>query len=318
VQAARRVRTMLTQLTRRPHAGIFMKVDSVLRGPVLAQLSAGAQALGRRRTLLVPANPSLGRVICDGRYFVGGIALNDTEFSLDPHHPRTTSDVRALLGSASGLSVVSLPPTARRLPATGVVVGETGYAADILHWADRLDHRTLPAGGADFFRAWLHANSCERRTVSRYTLPTGPALLLHGTTATPASAGALLFRGRQAPAIATVAAALRRDGSAAVGATTATLNDPGAPVAISRGFATLAQRLHETGEFRHLLVAGGATAAVVLKALGWSTLKVARVWGPGVVTLQPLHDRSFAVTLKPGSYPWPASLCHVLLGCILK
>jgi uncharacterized protein YgbK (DUF1537 family) len=66
--------------------------------------------------------------------------------------------------------------------------------------------------------------------------------------------------------------------------------------------------LHAAGAFRHLLIAGGATAAAVLRGLGWSRLKVVRVWGPGVVTLQPLAAPGFAVTLKPGSYPWPSGI----------
>jgi uncharacterized protein YgbK (DUF1537 family) len=317
-QAARRVRTVLARLAKQASAGFFLKVDSVLRGPVTSQLEACAQSLGRRRTLLVPANPSLGRVIRDGRYFIGGIPLHDTEFSLDPHHPRTTSDVRKLLGAMTRAPLVSRAPTARSLPRSGIVVGETGIAADVLHWADRLDSATLPAGGADFFRAWLLSMTGERRNALRYTLPTGASLLLHGTTAAPASAESLRFRGRQPPATATVAATLQRDGFAAITATTATLHDPGAPAAISRGFAVLAQRLHATSGFHHLLIAGGATASSVLQTLGWSSLKVARVWGPGVVTLQPVNDREFAVTLKPGSYPWPASLCHVFQGRLPK
>jgi uncharacterized protein YgbK (DUF1537 family) len=66
--------------------------------------------------------------------------------------------------------------------------------------------------------------------------------------------------------------------------------------------------LQRADEFRHLLITGGATAGAVLSELGWSGFEVSHVWGSGAVTLRPTAAPDFAVTLKPGSYPWPAKL----------
>jgi uncharacterized protein YgbK (DUF1537 family) len=312
-RAARRVRAWTARLAAQPHAGFFKKVDSVLRGPVLAELAACATSLGLRRTLLVPANPSLGRVIRDGHYSIEGTPLHETAFARDPHHPRTTSSVLALLGATAHPSVSCRSPGSRT-PRTGIIVGESATADDIMHWAGAVNRPTLPAGGADFFRAWLQTRVRQLRPAPDYSLPPGGILLLHGTTTGPVNARALAFRGRRAPAAGAVLAALRRHGAVAVAAAPATLHDPDAPAAVSRGFAGLASRLHAAGAFRHLLIAGGATAATVLRTLGWSALKVVRVWSPGVVTLQPAAAPGFAVTLKPGSYPWPANLRHQLHG----
>ena len=155
--AARRVRAWTSRLARTipRHAGVFLKVDSVLRGPVLAQLAAVARALGRSRTLLVPANPSLGRVIRGGRYFIHGRFLHETAFASDPHHPRNTSDALALLGRARNTPRVCLPAKSTELPARGVILGEAANSGDIRRWRRHLDSDTLPAGGADFFRTWL-------------------------------------------------------------------------------------------------------------------------------------------------------------------
>jgi uncharacterized protein YgbK (DUF1537 family) len=96
-------------------------------------------------------------------------------------------------------------------------------------------------------------------------------------------------------------------------ATSATASrNPRAPATIARAFAGLTRNLHTAGAFRHLLIAGGATAAAVLRDLRWGRLNVVRVWGPGVVTLQPFAAPGFAVTLKPGSYPWPPSIRRTL------
>ena len=49
---------------------IYKKVDSVLRGNVTAEVEAVMKQLKLERALLLPANPSLGRVIRDGEYFL--------------------------------------------------------------------------------------------------------------------------------------------------------------------------------------------------------------------------------------------------------
>jgi uncharacterized protein YgbK (DUF1537 family) len=308
-QAARRVRALIACLP--PHAGLFKKTDSVLRGPVLAELAACSVALGFRRTLLVPANPSLGRVIHAGRYFIAGTPLEETTFARDPHHPRTTSVVLDLLGADRNFPA-SCAAAGGRLPSTGVFVGEAAAAAAIAHWARTVDRHTLAAGAADFFRAWLATRVTARPAARDYRLPDGAALLLHGSTTAPACSRLLLFRGCRPPAPDKVAARLRRHGAAAVATARSLSSNPRTPAAISRGFAGLARHLRDVGAFHHLLIAGGATAAAVLCALGWSGLKVVRVWAPGVVTLQPANAPGFAVTLKPGSYPWPASLRRFL------
>lgn len=310
-KAERIVRSLTVRLSKQPHAGFFKKTDSVLRGPVAAELKACAESLGRRRILLVPCNPSLGRVIHKGRYFVAGVPLNKTIFAHDPHHPCTTSDVLTLLGAKNNPTFVCLAPSAR-LPKTGVIVGEATTARAITAWAARVDPRTLPAGGADFFRAWLH--TFRGLPASDDTpFPMGTALLLSGTTAaahepSPTAGRPLRFLGGRPPGSARVTAKLSRHGFAAVAAPKTRARGRWGPATISSGFARLALDLHGANAFKHLLIAGGATASAVLDALGWSRLEVVRVWSPGVVTLRPMADSNFLVTLKPGSYPWPLEL----------
>ncbi len=305
--AARRLRAWVSQLARLPHTGFFLKVDSVLRGPVLGQIAGATQALGLSRALLVPANPSLGRTIQNGKYLVGGVPLHETAFAHDPHHPRRTSEALALLGRSPRLPLTLLPAKSSDLPTSGVVCGEVSESADIRHWAGLLTPGILPVGGVDFFRAWLGARARRPARLSALRLY-GPALLLHGTTATPADPGALFFKARRAPSVAAITAHLSLHGAAIVAAPAGRLRSPDAPAAISREFARVAVALRKKNRFQHLLIAGGATAADVLPALGWTSLEVLRVWGPGVVTLRPLSEPEATVTLKPGSYSWSEEL----------
>ena len=77
---------------------VYKKVDSVLRGPVLAELAAVLDAVGCARAILAPANPSRGRVIRRGRYLIEGRGLAETGFASDPEHPAGSSRVLDLLG----------------------------------------------------------------------------------------------------------------------------------------------------------------------------------------------------------------------------
>src|SRR5688500_14541293 len=49
---------------------IYKKTDSVLRGPVAAEIDALMTALRRPAGLLVPQNPTRARVIANGTYFI--------------------------------------------------------------------------------------------------------------------------------------------------------------------------------------------------------------------------------------------------------
>ena len=305
--AARRLRAAVRRLKKFPHAGFFKKADSVLRGPVLAELLGSMQALGSQRVVLVAGNPSLGRVIRNGQFFINGQPLDRTSFATDPHHPARTADVMALLKPAKNISVAYLPPVGP-LPRTGVIVGEHRSAADTARWVRLLAPDTLAAGGADFFKAWLGAHSGRGRAPATAPTPAEPGLLLHGTTAPAANTRFLRFNGLRAPSAVRVATALRLRGGAAVAATSLTASDPLAPAIIALNFARLARDLRDAQAFRHLLIAGGATAASVLRGLGWTRLEVVRVWAPGVVSLRPASAPALIVTLKPGSYAWPATV----------
>lgn len=308
-RAAARVKSRAARMRALPHSGVFKKTDSVLRGPVLAELSACAAAFGFARTLLVAGNPSLGRNIDGGRCYVDGQPLDQTPFARDPHHPARSAETLDLLRATRRPDVLYRNAT-DSLPPVGIIVAEHRCAADTARWVLTVDKHTLPAGGADFFRAWLGSRMPARRRPWSGQAPSGPALLLHGTTAPIAGEHALRFAGLRPPPAKRVATALRQRGGAAVVATASTLNAPAAPAQIAKGFAALALALHDAGAFRHLLIAGGATAATVLGALGWNRLSVVSVWAPGVVSLQPA-DIPITVTLKPGSYPWPAGILRL-------
>ena len=65
----------------------YKKIDSTMRGNIGAEISGLMDALGIRHTILVPALPKYGRTTINGKVFVNGILLEETEFAKDPKNP---------------------------------------------------------------------------------------------------------------------------------------------------------------------------------------------------------------------------------------
>jgi uncharacterized protein YgbK (DUF1537 family) len=147
--AARNVADISRSLLRAQPRWIFKKTDSVLRGNVRAEIESMLNVAGLVAALLVPANPSRGRVIRDGAYYVDNMPLELSAFGSDPDHPRRSSKVHKLLGeSESILDRVEIP--------------DTENESDIRHHAARLNETTLAAGGVDFFQAVLKVRAGRR------------------------------------------------------------------------------------------------------------------------------------------------------------
>ena len=65
----------------------YKKVDSTMRGNIGAEISGLMDALEIRHTFLIPALPKYGRTTINGKVFVNGVLLEETEFGSDPKNP---------------------------------------------------------------------------------------------------------------------------------------------------------------------------------------------------------------------------------------
>jgi uncharacterized protein YgbK (DUF1537 family) len=118
--------------------------------------------------------------------------------------------------------------------------------------------------------------------------------------------------------ISSVRARLSADGIASAYPAGPILSDQAVSRAIREVFAATAQSLVSAGAVRHLVVAGGATAAAIAAALGWQHLRVRHNWFPGVVALTPSAAPDVMFSVKPGSYPWPPLLAARLAGRVSR
>lgn len=161
---------------------VFKKVDSVLRGNILAELQAAMAELGRGECLLLAQNPSKGRVISGGRYRIDDRRLMDTPFRYDPEFPANTDLAAELLVAhhrqslrqsshcSAGNDGIPLPgisslpvggEISRSMPLSvaghkdgGIIyVADATTEADVEGQLSKCAGGMLLAGGADLFRA---------------------------------------------------------------------------------------------------------------------------------------------------------------------
>lgn len=323
-EAGRRAGEAALRLRRDGVEWVYKKTDSVLRGNVVPEIEAIVRQLGLSGALLVPANPSLGRTIVDGRYYVRGQLIHETDFARDPKHPRTSPCVTGLVDPPAELSL-SVAKPGLSLPRSGIVIGEAASPADLRHWAAVLPRNWLPAGGAEFFAA------LQTRPVGATQPPLQPArqLFVCGSVSQATltfvagqlqqgvpvvSLGELGIPGKELPGADVAALADRL--VCGLGSHKRAILHVGLPrirdSAIAESLPVLLARVAEAVLKKlpvpQVFAEGGATAVSVARQLGWHRLAVKHELAPGVVALSAEGRSARMLVMKPGSYTWPASV----------
>ncbi len=264
---------------------IYKKTDSVLRGHIRAEIEAILDATGKRDCLYIPANPSKGRIIDGGLYFVNGVPLNETVFAHDPDYPCHTAVVRELIGESERI----------RVP-------DVTSMDDLKHL---IDASTLTAGAADFFASSIAFLGCGLRDVTSHSAQARkPMLLLCGSLAAWDSGRADEMKKRRfvvqtldqpiSPAIwqqtQKIMLAIGHPQSADTAILTARLIETALPLIAAQNGLRIG-------------LEGGATAMAFIRRMGWTRFEVIPEGHTGVGTLRPPGGPILCV--KPGSYPWP-------------
>ncbi len=76
---------------------IYKKVDSTLRGNLGAEIDAVIDELSLGAVIFSPSFPANGRTTMNGRLYVDGVPLEETEYARDPLNPVETSYIPALI-----------------------------------------------------------------------------------------------------------------------------------------------------------------------------------------------------------------------------
>jgi len=104
---------------------VYKKIDSTLRGNLGAELDAAMNEFPGRLAIFAPAFPAAGRTTVDGRHYMHGTPLEETEVVRDPTTPVRDSRIANLLASQ----------TSRRIGQVGLADLETDAStlARVLH-----------------------------------------------------------------------------------------------------------------------------------------------------------------------------------------
>lgn len=328
-EAARRASAAAAWPRRAGAKWLYKKVDSVLRGQVTAEVLAIMRQLKLDSALLAPANPGLGRMIQNGRYFVQGRPINQTEFRADPEYPRLSANVLDLITRPKDV-LICVGRVGEPLPSTGIIVCEAVNGDDLADWARRSDLRRLHAGGAEFFAAFLAARGLRHKAPADgrqvRTPDNSKELFVCGSISEATRAFVEMARRRNTPIFglpvelaqgnqfsSAATAALARGVFEAFEQCRRVILHVGLPPVTDRVIArTLVRHLAQVAELvlghpgiTRVYVEGGATAAELVERMGWRRLMLVGELAPGVVTLRPEAAPALRLTMKPGSYRWP-------------
>ena len=275
---------------------IFKKTDSALRGHVVEELTALMETMGQRRAVYLPANPSKGRIIREGIYYIKGKPIHETDFRFDPEFPACTSVLKERFTDAA---------------THGIIMPDAENEGDILRTVREYDDgRTIFAGAADLFKIVLSFHKELRRRRQKKTLPTSESsiILCGSTQSKPLDIGIpiapmprVIYDGASDLTLWDTTA---YDQQHRIILTVPHTHRTGKEVAVH--LRTVMAEMTEYLVAHHhpdqLIIEGGATAWATLRTLGWTQFDIRRQIAPGVVQMS--APSGTLVTLKPGSYPW--------------
>jgi len=304
---------------------IFIKVDSVLRGHIVPELKLHLQILGYKKALLVPANPAFGRVLTGGKYYLNGELIHKTAFAHDPEFPVKGPHPYEMLRVVE--KEVSTNAITDELPASGIIVGETASNEDLLNWIGKADKETLLTGGAGLFKALLKSLGLKENISSVSKRPDLPALFVCGTTHDRSRSNIRQIKEKGGPvsympgyiiSSATetglgpwadeIVFLLKENKKAIIAIDEATTDSSNVSAAdLREKKAMVVEKVFQKLNIKELLVEGGSTAAAIINHLNFTRFFPVSELGAGVIKMK-VDNNDLFLTLKPGSYEWPAEI----------
>lgn len=309
---------------------IYKKIDSVLRGNILEELAAHMNIVGQEKALVVPANPSLNRVVKNGTYYYHGVPLAESDFAVSTQSPVTSSFVADILGDSTELSV-AVVTKGKDLPTKGVFIANAEDESDLVYWASKVDNLMVMAGASGFFNAILKTNDSKGYLSVNQNVPSvGKRLMYICGSAFPASREAVkqaLESGREVAFMPkniltndrkilleewkdAITKGLDNSGSVIV-AVDEVEHSAGHDLSneIENLISTVTGMVLQQTEVDELVIEGGATASGVLRAFSHSKLYPVQELATGVLRMKIANgNRAMYVTMKPGSYAWPTAI----------
>jgi D-threonate/D-erythronate kinase len=287
---------------------VYKKIDSVLRGYVVDELKLQMQLMDKQRAIVMPANPTLGRTIKNGEYFINGVKINETSFANDPEFPVRSSLVSEILKNEVEVIKVN-----EELPKEGIVVGEVDKQEDYNAWVEKLDGNWVLAGAGDFFTALLSKKYAAVKLPEPQLQK--PFLYVCGTAFNERKAAikkiqeakqcvCYLKNDNGETVLNSAIEIIKNKQQLILAFDDEIIFSATAPELRSR-MAAITKQLIEKAAVRELFIEGGSTAAAILQELNIKMLEPVNELSRGVVRMK---SENLFITVKPGSYELPVEI----------
>lgn len=309
---------------------IFKKTDSLLRGHVGEELLAQMKVAGKKRALLIPANPVLNRTVRDGIYYAGDVPLNESDLADAARKKIEASDVLHLIGEKfNGLTkVISLTDD---MPPEGLMIGNTVSENELDAWASRLDDGTIPAGSGGFFNAVLKSRMAQTQHNPQDALVVGKKIIYVCGSAFPLSKSSVADARSKGQYVSympetlfcgdanketmlnewanDIVKALQGEGKVIIAVDVLSCNAlPDLSDQIKQAMASVIQGVMQQTHVNELVIEGGATASSIIEKLHYERFYPSQELAQGVLRMKVQEAAGLHLTMKPGSYQWPASI----------
>ena len=312
---------------------VYKKMDSTLRGPVAAELSAALEATGRETAVVAPAFPAAGRTTKGGVQLVRGEPVQETEFADDPNTPVREGHVPTLIAAAIpevgvlGVGDLADPAKVRRALGTyRCVVADAERDEDLeaLVRAVPEPSAALWAGSAGLAGALgvVHPGPCAAEPAAPRPPARGVLVVVgslsgvareqlrrladeRGCAASPVAAGK---RGAVENAVRGARTALAESGCAALCSDEERCSTGG----VVEALAEAVEPLSEGGLFEALVLTGGDTAVGVARRLGATGIRLEGELEAGVPVGTLVGPRPHRVVTKAGGFGEEGTLVRVV------
>ena len=303
-QAAARVVECFDRVGGDAFALVVKKIDSTLRGNVVAETQAILKRARRTRALVAPAFPGQGRTMRGGKVYVRGVPLEQTAFARDALSPALASPLAEAFAEAGVPATLrdaevdaDLDAVVRDLPRDAdapLVVGSAGITSALARATTGAGQRVPPLAvtGRVVFIVGSRAQA-SREQVAR--LEADGAFVVLAPNGVPAALPAT--EGDRAIVLMAVPDAAGGEGDAEQ---------------VARGLAANGLALARRPGTGALVATGGDTAIAVLRASGNAALEVGGELMPGIACARLRVDgQSLWLVTKAGGFGDPDALCEI-------
>lgn len=303
-EAAARVAECHRRVDGRSFAVAVKKIDSTLRGNLVAETAAMLRASGTSEVIVAPAFPAQGRTVRGGRVFVGDVPLEQTAFVRDALSPALAIPLAQAFADA-GIAVTvrdaqtdgELDAVVAGLPRTGsmpLIVGSAGITSALARAMARKDApaRTPSVIGRIVFVIGSRAHA-SREQVAR--LAADGATVVNAPNGIPASLPAM--SGQTPIVLLAVPDSEGREGDAGD---------------VARALALHGLALARQPGVGALVATGGDTAIALLRESGNAALQVDGELMPGIACAKLMLDGTpIALVTKAGGFGDPEALREI-------